>query len=188
MLVAQVWHCRRAFLPLRSLSLPSHIRSSGTLESGEHLMSQSSVSLFSRQVRDYWARNVSPNKNIKVYIGGPGSSMSAGSGYVDAPTLSKIATETRSLFPSFGGVMLWDMSSSYGALVCCGCILRNALIALRPSVNNRFDQSIKQALVAAGGTGFTFPECDAPQFVQGNNYPGGSNVTYNKCVWVYLLR
>lgn len=67
-------------------------------------------------VRDNWARNTSPNRNIKVYIGAPAASSAAGQGYVDASTLSDIATTMRKSFPSFGGVMLWDASQAYGTL------------------------------------------------------------------------
>lgn len=46
-------------------------------------------------------------------------------------------------------------------------------------VNNRYDLAIKNALVAAGGTGFTYPSCSAPAFVSGTNgYAGGSQVSY----------
>lgn len=61
---------------------------------------------------DYWARNISPNKNVKVYIGAPASSSAAGSGYVSADQLGKIATETQKQFPSFGGVMYWGKKSA----------------------------------------------------------------------------
>ena len=55
---------------------------------------------------DYWARHVSPNPDVKVYIGAPASSGAAGSGYVSSSTLNNIATTMRKSFPSFGGVML----------------------------------------------------------------------------------
>ena len=64
--------------------------------------------------RDNWARTISPNPNVKVYIGAPASSSASGSGYVDIATLSNIATQMRKSFPSFGGVMLWDASQAYG--------------------------------------------------------------------------
>ena len=64
--------------------------------------------------RDNWARNVSPNKNAKVYIGAPASSTAAGTGYLDASSLGAIAKQMRDSFPSFGGVMLWDASQAYG--------------------------------------------------------------------------
>jgi len=64
--------------------------------------------------RDYWARNVSPNKNVKVYIGAPGATGAAGGGYVPIATLSSIAVKMRQSYPSFGGVMLWDASQAYG--------------------------------------------------------------------------
>lgn len=66
------------------------------------------------RVRDNWARTVSPNSNVKIYIGAPASSTAAGQGFEDAATLSSIATQMRKSFPSFGGVMLWDASQAYG--------------------------------------------------------------------------
>ncbi|KAJ7785957.1 class III chitinase [Mycena metata] len=102
---------------------------------------------------DQWARTLSPNRNVKVYIGAPGALLAAGGGYVDIATLSNIA-----VFPSFGGVMLWDASQAYQ--------------------NNRYDLAIKNALVAAGGTGFTFPACTAAAYSTTGTYPGGSQVTY----------
>jgi chitinase len=65
--------------------------------------------------RDYWARNVSQNKDVKVYIaalGGPGPNGTVG--YVPPDTLSAIAVQMRQSYPSFGGVMLWDASQAYG--------------------------------------------------------------------------
>ena len=64
---------------------------------------------------DNWAKNTSPNKNVKIYIGAPASSTAAGSGYVDVTTLGSIAVATRNQYSSFGGVMLWDASQAYGA-------------------------------------------------------------------------
>lgn len=65
-------------------------------------------------IRDFWARNTSPNKNVKIYIGAPASSTAAGSGYQDVGTLTNIAVTMRKSFPSFGGLMLWDASQAYG--------------------------------------------------------------------------
>jgi hypothetical protein len=67
-------------------------------------------------LRDNWARQTSPNKLAKVYIGAPASSSAAGSGYVDIGTLKSIAVQMRQSFPSFGGVMLWDASQAFGIL------------------------------------------------------------------------
>jgi chitinase len=53
---------------------------------------------------DYWARNVSPNKNVKIYLGAPASSSAAGGGYVAASTLATDAVAMRKVFPSFGGM------------------------------------------------------------------------------------
>ncbi|KAI0322297.1 class III chitinase [Amylostereum chailletii] len=101
---------------------------------------------------DNWARTISPNSNVKIYIGAPASSTAAGGGYQDLDTLTSIAVQMRKSFPSFGGVMLWDASQAVA--------------------NDEYDLGIKNALVAAGGTGFTFPACSAPAFVQGTSYTG----------------
>ncbi|KZV81345.1 glycoside hydrolase family 18 protein [Exidia glandulosa HHB12029] len=118
---------------------------------------------FNFGVWDVWSKTLSPNKDIKVYVGAPGSPGSAGSGYVDIDTLKTIAKTMRNAFPSFGGVMYWDMSSAYA--------------------NGRMDKQIKDAMVANGGTGFTFPSCDAPHFGQGQTYEQGSKVSYNGYIW-----
>ena len=64
--------------------------------------------------RDNWAHTVSPNPNVKVYIGAPASTTAAGSGYVDASTITTIIQQTKAQYSSFGGVMLWDASQAYG--------------------------------------------------------------------------
>ncbi|KAG9223083.1 hypothetical protein CCMSSC00406_0000228 [Pleurotus cornucopiae] len=111
---------------------------------------------------DNWARTVSPNKNVKIYIGAPASTSAAGSGYQSPDRISSIAVQMRKSFPSFGGIMLWDASQAYA--------------------NNRYDKAVKSALVGAGGTGFQFPSCSAPTFASGTNYPGGSKVSFGGCV------
>ncbi|KAG6864633.1 hypothetical protein C0991_008165 [Blastosporella zonata] len=78
-------------------------------------------------VWDNWAKNTSPNKDVKVYIGAPASSSAAGVGYVPAATLAEIAQDTRSQYSSFGGIMLWDASQAYG--------------------NGRYDVAVKEALI-----------------------------------------
>ncbi|KAH8980872.1 glycoside hydrolase [Lactarius akahatsu] len=62
---------------------------------------------------DNWAKTVSPNRNVKIYIGAPAAPQAAGSGYVSASTLASDALQTRSQFSSFGGVMLWDASQAH---------------------------------------------------------------------------
>lgn len=114
---------------------------------------------------DIWARTISPNPNVKIYIGAPASSSAAGGGYVPASTLLDIALKTRKAFPSFGGVMFWDASQAYK--------------------NGRIDQVLKNGLksgkVCDGS--FTYPVCTAPAFVQGNSYTASSTVSYNGYMW-----
>ncbi|KAG5646714.1 hypothetical protein DXG03_002396 [Asterophora parasitica] len=119
----------------------------------------SSHTTFNFGIWDHWARTVSPNKNAKVYIGAPASSTAAGGGYQPISTLSNIARDMRKKFPSFGGVMLWDESQAWA--------------------NDRYDLAIKNALVAAGGTGFTFPACTAPKWSASTTYSAGQTASYN---------
>jgi len=63
--------------------------------------------------RDQWAKTTSPNPNVKIYIGAPASPQAADSGYVDGDSLAKIIKTTQSLYPSFGGAMLWDADSAH---------------------------------------------------------------------------
>ncbi|KAJ7042588.1 class III chitinase [Mycena alexandri] len=127
------------------------------------LQTYPTVSGWNFGIWDQWARTLSPNPNVKVYIGAPGALSAAGGGYVDIATLSSIAVQMRKSFPSFGGVMLWDASQAYQ--------------------NNRYDLAIKNALVAAGGTGFTFPACTAAAYSTTGTYPGGSQVTFQGYIY-----
>lgn len=132
--------------------------------------------------RDYWARNVSPNKNVKIYLGAPAATGAAGSGYQDIATLSTYATKMRKSYPSFGGVMMWDASQAYGTFLGQGASIRliNPWMTL---ANDRYDLAIKQALVAAGGTGFTYPACNATAYASGSTYTADSEVSYQGYIW-----
>ncbi|KAI9317125.1 class III chitinase [Dichotomocladium elegans] len=115
---------------------------------------------------DYWARNISPNPNVKVYIGAPASSTAAGSGYVPLATLQNIARQTRQQFPSFGGVMYWDASQAYA--------------------NGRYDVGIKSSLSqggSCGGSAPSLPLCSTvPAWVSTRTYTAGSKVSY-QYIW-----
>ncbi|KAJ6542364.1 glycoside hydrolase superfamily [Mycena vulgaris] len=83
---------------------------------------------------DNWAKTVSPNRNVKIFIGAPASPTAANAGeYVDATTLGSIALATRSQYSSFGGIMLWDASQAYA--------------------NGRYDIAIKNILGTTCGGG-----------------------------------
>lgn len=63
---------------------------------------------------DTWqsfAEQTSPNKNIKMYVGLPGATSSASTGYADLATVEKYVTSSIKLSANFGGFMLWDASS-----------------------------------------------------------------------------
>ncbi|ORX90045.1 chitinase, partial [Basidiobolus meristosporus CBS 931.73] len=59
-----------------------------------------------------WATTKSVNKDVKVYLGIPGSPSSAGSGYIPANQVNQIVNDIRKKYSSFGGVMAWDASTS----------------------------------------------------------------------------
>ncbi|KII93374.1 glycoside hydrolase family 18 protein [Plicaturopsis crispa FD-325 SS-3] len=77
---------------------------------------------------DDWAKNTSPNPDVKVFIGAAASANAAGEGYVNASSIENYITETQSKYSSFGGVMLWDASEAY--------------------TNNRYDKAVKNTLTA----------------------------------------
>ncbi|KAJ3775756.1 glycoside hydrolase family 18 protein [Lentinula raphanica] len=132
---------------------------------------------------DNWAKTVSPNRNVKVYIGAPASSTAAGSGYVDATTLGNILKTTKSTYSSFGGAMLWDVSQAYA--------------------NGRYDEAVKSALTGGSSaptttvatTTKTTSVSSTTSVASGGScagvspwvstvaYVGGSKVTYNGHLW-----
>ncbi|KAG2184269.1 hypothetical protein INT44_009284 [Umbelopsis vinacea] len=63
---------------------------------------------------DTWATQTSINKNVRIFIGVPGSTSGASSGYVPLAALESTISSTRSAYKSFGGVMMWDASQAYG--------------------------------------------------------------------------
>ncbi len=74
------------------------------------------------------------------------------------------------------GVMMWDASQAYGEHFLRTSFMKEFISV---PVNNRFDLAAKNALVAAGGTGFTYPACSAPAYSSGTAYTAASQVTYN---------
>ncbi|KAI8982123.1 glycoside hydrolase superfamily [Mycotypha africana] len=70
-------------------------------------------SSFNFDTWDDWAKKSSPNKDVKVLMGIPGSKDSAGSGYVKLDKLKPIVKDVYEKYSSFAGVMIWDASTSY---------------------------------------------------------------------------
>jgi chitinase len=68
---------------------------------------------FNWNVWDDFAKNISPNKNIKMFIGLPGDSASASSGYLTPSSVSQYLTPDILQNPNFGGISLWDASSAW---------------------------------------------------------------------------
>lgn len=65
---------------------------------------------------DDWAKNKSPNKDVKVFLGIPGSSTAAGSGYAKIEDLKPIIKDL-SKYSSYGGVTVWGMLHLHGHCV-----------------------------------------------------------------------
>ncbi|KAJ2093230.1 Chitinase 2 [Coemansia sp. RSA 1813] len=61
---------------------------------------------------DNWAKTASVNKDVKIFIGAPGSPSAASSGYVDGSRLSTIYNAVRAKYTSLGGIMTWDVSQA----------------------------------------------------------------------------
>ncbi|KAI9000481.1 glycoside hydrolase superfamily [Trametes punicea] len=110
---------------------------------------------------DNWAKTLSVNPNVKIYIGAPASSTAAGSGYVDATTLANIALQQRANYSSFGGVMLWDASQAYA--------------------NNRYDAQIKNAIrIGSGGATSSSPTTAATTGGTSSTSSTGATTTTTK--------
>lgn len=59
-----------------------------------------------------YAQNKSPNKDIKLFLGLPGATSGAGSGYVGLDSIQSTLKDISS-DKNFGGVMFWDASQAY---------------------------------------------------------------------------
>ncbi|KAJ9080430.1 Chitinase 2 [Entomophthora muscae] len=59
---------------------------------------------------DIWARLTSLNPRVKLFVGIPGSTTAANSGYLDPDSLLPILSNVSRTFPTFSGVMAWDAS------------------------------------------------------------------------------
>lgn len=63
---------------------------------------------------DTWAKSTSLNPDVKVFLGIPGDTTAASSGYESASTITSIVDFIQtSGYSSFGGVMIWDASQVY---------------------------------------------------------------------------
>ncbi|KAJ2394928.1 Chitinase 2, partial [Coemansia sp. RSA 2603] len=67
-----------------------------------------------------WATTISANKDVRVYLGVPGSPAAANSGYTPFDKLEELVNVTRSKFHTFGGMMVWDASQADNNVVTDG--------------------------------------------------------------------
>ncbi|KAG9236981.1 glycoside hydrolase family 18 protein [Amylocarpus encephaloides] len=135
---------------------------------GSYIPGSASQNNFNLATWDAWATTRSLNPAVQILVGAPGAPGAAGSGYVSMSHLASVIAYSKS-FPSFGGVMVWDMSqlaSNAGYLDG----ISNAL-GLPPST------TMATSTTAAGPTrtvGSTLPT--------GTENPGGGTVgQWNQC-------
>ncbi|KIY65964.1 carbohydrate-binding module family 5 protein [Cylindrobasidium torrendii FP15055 ss-10] len=122
---------------------------------------------------DNWAKRTSPNKDVKIYVGAPASDTAASYGYVNASTLSRIATETKSKYSSFGGVMFWDASQAFAN----GRIDRTVKSAMGGSIGNTGSTTAGPPTPTGGNCG------GAPPWDKDTVYVGGQQCSYNGHLW-----
>lgn len=63
-----------------------------------------------------YATDTSINSDVRIYLGLPGSTTAAGSGYADISTI-KSALSTIASSANFGGISVWDASQAFGNYV-----------------------------------------------------------------------
>ncbi|CAO3660901.1 unnamed protein product [Rhizopus microsporus] len=68
---------------------------------------------FNYNTWDEWARTKSINKDVRLFVGIPGSPSAAGRGYVPYKQLVSMIKPLQQLM-TFGGIMVWDVSQAYG--------------------------------------------------------------------------
>jgi len=71
----------------------------------------SSQPKFNYDVWDNWAKTISANQNVKLFLGIPGN-VGAGGGYTSGSALQSAIAYCKQ-FSTFGGVMIWDASQTY---------------------------------------------------------------------------
>ncbi|KAI8071474.1 glycoside hydrolase superfamily [Gongronella butleri] len=69
-------------------------------------------SSFNFDTWDNWAKTKSPNKDVKIFLGLPGSSTAADSGYLSMSQIQSTIDNIKQ-YSSYGGVMFWDASQTY---------------------------------------------------------------------------
>lgn len=73
-----------------------------------------------------WAKTKSPNKDVKIFLGVPGSSSAAGSGFTPASQLQSVIEKLKSSDASvFGGVTVWGKP---------GCKSESILFLFTPNI------------------------------------------------------
>ncbi|GME81741.1 unnamed protein product [Ambrosiozyma monospora] len=117
---------------------------------------------------DTWANyaKTAPNKNIKIFLGLPGSTAAATTGFVDLTTITNTVNgPIAANNANFGGIMLWDASSAYTA-------------------NPGFVGSLAQLVHSTGSSAATYGQryaVDAEKFLPS----GHSEVSYSESGTAY---
>ncbi|KAK9472735.1 endochitinase [Dipodascopsis tothii] len=78
--------------------------------------SVSDPSQFNYDTWEDWASATSVNPNVRLFVGVPGSSSAAGSGYVVPSALAELVDSIENK-ANFGGIMIWDASQAFSNVV-----------------------------------------------------------------------
>lgn len=132
---------------------------------------------------DNWAKTISLNKNVKLFIGVPGGPGAANGGqYVDASGLAPIIQYAKG-FDTFAGIMMWDASRVWANTGFLNGVASD--LGLPPSTTTTMVTSTtKPPSTPTGGTGGTIPQwgqcggdgftgtgtCAAPYTCVGNQF------------------
>ncbi|KAG0205411.1 Chitinase 1 [Mortierella sp. GBA30] len=107
---------------------------------------------------DTWAKTVSINKAVRVYLGVPASQRAANAGYVTSERLREIMIAVRCKYSSFGGIMMWDVSQAYGNYDSSGS--QYSIAAARHLKRSRSEVCYWTIRQCASGTYCTSRGCD----------------------------
>lgn len=99
-----------------------------------------------------YAETISPNPNIKIYLGLPASSGAASYGYADVSTVQDAVDQIKGS-SHFGGIMLWDASQGFANQVGSENYVEAMKSILDSSVGDSPESSISPSSSPATSTG-----------------------------------
>ncbi|CCE65242.1 hypothetical protein TPHA_0K01080 [Tetrapisispora phaffii CBS 4417] len=89
-----------------------------------------------------YAESVSPNSNIKLYLGLPASSTAASTGYISDMDVLASVISSISTSPNFGGISLWDASQGFANKIEGTNYIEEMKILLNANASNTTSTSV----------------------------------------------